>query len=187
MAEPASDSSSDRVVCPGDCLGDTLQLNAGKGTFVRNSRIFASLVGEKVVSVESGSIAVSVNQSKPPAVVPAPGDVVMARITRIKLKQAECEILYVGSTPVQEPFPGKIRIQDVRAFEVDSVEIYKSFRPGDIVRATVVCLLIFFFLSALIFPNVFHSCQWETAVRIIYPQQRTIWVSCTQPVRRRDR
>lgn len=33
-----------------------------------------------------------------------------------------------------------LRIQDVRALEKDSVEIYKSFRPGDIVVASVISL-----------------------------------------------
>ena len=32
-------------------------------------------------------------------------------------------------------------MQDVRATEKDSVKIYSSFRPGDIVRAEVVCLV----------------------------------------------
>ena len=32
------------------------------------------------------------------------------------------------------------RLQDVRATEADKVEIYASFRPGDLVRAEVVAL-----------------------------------------------
>ena len=32
------------------------------------------------------------------------------------------------------------RVQDVRATEKDKVKIFTSFRPGDIVRAQVVCL-----------------------------------------------
>ena len=32
------------------------------------------------------------------------------------------------------------RLQDVRATEADKVEIYASFRPGDLVRAEVVSL-----------------------------------------------
>jgi len=33
------------------------------------------------------------------------------------------------------------RVQDVRATEKDRVKMYSSFRPGDIVRAEVVCIL----------------------------------------------
>ncbi len=32
------------------------------------------------------------------------------------------------------------RKEDVRAFDIDSVEIYKCFRPGDVVRAAVISL-----------------------------------------------
>lgn len=34
------------------------------------------------------------------------------------------------------------RQQDVRATEIDKVDMYLSFRPGDIVRALVVCFLL---------------------------------------------
>lgn len=49
-------------------------------------------------------------------------------------------ILGVGSTALKEPFRGTIRKEDVRATEKDRVEIYKCFRPGDIVLAKVVSL-----------------------------------------------
>lgn len=39
---------------------------------------------------------------------------------------------------MKEQYNGIIRVQDVRATEIDKVEIYQSFRPGDIVRAEVV-------------------------------------------------
>ncbi len=32
------------------------------------------------------------------------------------------------------------RKEDVRAFDIDSVEIYKCFRPGDVLRAAVISL-----------------------------------------------
>ena len=49
-------------------------------------------------------------------------------------------ILGVESTPLKETFRGLIRKEDVRATEKDRVEIYKSFRPGDIVLARVISL-----------------------------------------------
>lgn len=68
---------------------------------------------------------------------------------------ASVQILCLGTTPLKETFTGVIRQQDVRATEVDKVrfvcvcvcldcgnprqvEIYKCFRPGDIVLAEVV-------------------------------------------------
>ena len=46
-------------------------------------------------------------------------------------------ILGVESTSLKETFKGTIRKEDVRATEKDKVEMYKSFRPGDIVLARV--------------------------------------------------
>jgi len=41
---------------------------------------------------------------------------------------------------LKSEFPGVIRQADVRLTNVDQVELYKCFRPGDIVRAEVVSL-----------------------------------------------
>ena len=49
-------------------------------------------------------------------------------------------ILGVESTSLKEPFKGTIRKEDVRATEKDKVEMYKSFRPGDIALARVLTL-----------------------------------------------
>ncbi len=39
---------------------------------------------------------------------------------------------------LRESLQGTIRQRDVRSFEIDSVEIYKAYRPNDVVRAQVV-------------------------------------------------
>lgn len=49
-------------------------------------------------------------------------------------------ILGVETTSLKEPFKGTIRKEDVQATEKDKVEMYKSFRPGDIVLARVLTL-----------------------------------------------
>jgi hypothetical protein len=41
-----------------------------------------------------------------------------------------------AAPPLTGPDPHRQR--DVRAFDIDSVDIYKSFRPGDLVKAEVV-------------------------------------------------
>lgn len=51
----------------------------------------------------------------------------------------------ISSTEVGEGFGGIVRLQDVRMTERDKVKMVESFRPGDIVRASVVSG--FFFLS----------------------------------------
>jgi exosome complex component CSL4 len=47
-------------------------------------------------------------------------------------------ILCVAEKVLSEPFQGIIRAADVRQTQVDQVEMYKCFRPGDIIRAEVV-------------------------------------------------
>lgn len=39
-----------------------------------------------------------------------------------------------------QPFRGVVRKEDVRATEKDRVEMYKSFRPGDVILARVLSL-----------------------------------------------
>lgn len=41
---------------------------------------------------------------------------------------------------LDESLAGSIRQRDVRAFDVDSVELYRCYRPGDLVRAQVLSL-----------------------------------------------
>lgn len=74
------------------------------------------------------------------AVLPGVGDVITGRVTKITPVMAHVEILTVGGVLLEEPFQGTLRSRDVRAFEIDSVEMYKSYRPGDIVRAEVLSL-----------------------------------------------
>ena len=53
---------------------------------------------------------------------------------------AVCLIVCVNGRALAQNFPGVIRAQDVRATEIDTVEIYSSFMPGDVVRAQVLSL-----------------------------------------------
>ena len=50
---------------------------------------------------------------------------------------AYLRILCVNNKVVSDTFRGTIKKEHVRAFEVDKVVMYKSFRIGDIVRARV--------------------------------------------------
>ncbi|EGG24299.1 3'-5' exoribonuclease [Cavenderia fasciculata] len=79
-------------------------------------------------------------KEKEPGIVPEIGNVVTVQVLRINPRLASCAILCVGTKALKETFNGVIRVQDVRATEIDKVEIYKSFRPGDIVSAEVISL-----------------------------------------------
>lgn len=50
----------------------------------------------------------------------------------------KCVIKCIGDTVLTRPYRAVIHKEDVRATEKDSVEMIKSFRPGDIILARVV-------------------------------------------------
>jgi len=131
------------VVCiPGDKLGNVNEYESGPGTYILGNYVYASVVGLQRISEEQkeGKPVIEIAHDKPPSLVPQLGDLVTARVTRINTRFAHVEILTVGNATPSETFPGTIRTRDVREFEIDTVEIHKSFRPGDIVRATVISL-----------------------------------------------
>lgn len=72
--------------------------------------------------------------------MPEVGSIVLCKVTRITPRQAAVAILVVGETVLDGEWQGLIRVQDVRATEKDRVKIFESFRPGDVVRATVISL-----------------------------------------------
>ncbi|VAI35806.1 unnamed protein product [Triticum turgidum subsp. durum] len=61
-------------------------------------------------------------------------------VTKVMARMASADIMCVDSKAVKEKFTGMIRQQDVRATEIDKVDMYQSYRPGDIVRALVLSL-----------------------------------------------
>src|SRR3989338_7129046 len=136
-------------VMPGQKLGHQDEFEAGEGTYYRLEYIHASLAGYKHVreaETPSGRRVVEITRDKESTViVPKIGDVVTCRVTRITPRLAHVEILCVGLVPTKDRYAAVIRVQDVRATEIDKVQIFLSFRPGDIVRALVVFYLIFIF------------------------------------------
>ncbi|KAE9448016.1 hypothetical protein C3L33_20086, partial [Rhododendron williamsianum] len=83
---------------------------------------------------------VEVTGHKAHGAVPEPGSIVIARVTKVMVRMASADIMCVGPKSVREKFTGSIRQQDVRATEIDKVDMHSSFRPGDIVRALVLSL-----------------------------------------------
>ena len=49
-------------------------------------------------------------------------------------------ILCVRESVLKDPFRAQLRKEDVRATEKDKVEMYRCFRPGDVVLARVLSL-----------------------------------------------
>lgn len=67
------------------------------------------------------------------------GDIITARVEIITQKYAKCSIICVKDAVLKKPFPRAIlRKEDVRATDIDRVDMYKMFRPNDIILAKVI-------------------------------------------------
>lgn len=149
MGEKLAEEETE-IVTPGEVLGKAAELKAGKGTYVSAdgagiSYVYASLTGRRSLlppppdSPDKRPI-VEVTGHKAHGAVPEPGCIVLARVKKVMAKMASADIMCVGERSVREKFTGIIRQQDVRATEIDKVDMHASFRAGDIVRAVVLSL-----------------------------------------------
>lgn len=140
-------SSSAALVIPGDKIGTLSQFESGNGTYIRGDDIIASLVG----SIKSSdSTSTSAASSKPvlsviaanakPTIVPKEKSIVLAQVTKITPRFAQVAIVSVDDVTLLEYFPGTIRVSDIQTSQAEPVEVYKCFRPGDLVRAEVISL-----------------------------------------------
>jgi exosome complex component CSL4 len=157
------------IAVPGQLLGPTSEYQPGPGTHIHNSNLYASILGpvrkvnppkpagpqkrltkitpappvaRPTLSIERNISVINTTEggSKGKAeILPEVNSTVLCRVTRITPRQATVAILVVGETVLDGEWQGLIRVQDVRATEKDRVKIFESFRPGDIVRAVVVC------------------------------------------------
>jgi len=160
-------------VVPGTRLCAESEGVSGPGTYVRQGSIYASLLGKRqdLKNEEGGRkpvISVIGRSGATSAAAPRIGAVAMARITKITSRAATASIVCVDDAPLAEPFVGIIRFviylfktlnfffnyffmyyyrpQDVRLNDVDSVEMSKCFRPGDVVKAQIVCSKLFIYV-----------------------------------------
>lgn len=132
---------------PGEVLGPVTKWAAGPGTHVAGGNVVASLTGRCQVS-EAGASGEDKNQLPALAIVhgrrqpaiPRPGAIVTCRVTKVDPRLALADILCVGSRAATQKFSGVVRQEDVRATEIDKVDMFQSFRPGDIIRAAVLSL-----------------------------------------------
>jgi len=114
---------------------------AGPGTYAQHGYIYSSLVGEiRLVNTAENVVSVEVEGFGQKTVVPAAGDIVTIRILSCNPRFAKAHIVCVRDVVLSEPFRGQVRREDVRATEKDRVEMYRCFRPGDIVLARVISL-----------------------------------------------
>lgn len=72
--------------------------------------------------------------------MPTNNAIVTCKVERIT--QTLCKVLIqcIGDTVLKRPLKALIRKEDVREKDVDNVDIYKCFRPGDIILSKVIGL-----------------------------------------------
>ncbi|ORX82563.1 hypothetical protein BCR32DRAFT_219335 [Anaeromyces robustus] len=130
------------TVTPGKKLGSIQEYEVGPGTYMRNNYIYSSTVGDIYIikDVNKKLPCISVVKDKEQSAIPEVDSIVTGKIIRVNPKMATLAIMVVGNKPCKDDFQGIIRVQDVRSTEKDKVQIYRSFRPGDIVRARVISL-----------------------------------------------
>ena len=133
------------MACPGDILGQNDRLICGSGTYEMGGKILASLAG--TLSFTNATVPnfqiVTVNPWNPfigtDAVISV-GDDVFGQVTKIGSNQAAVDIISVEGKILKQFAKGSIRREDVRKTEIDSLVMHSCFRPGDIVRASVISL-----------------------------------------------
>jgi exosome complex component CSL4 len=130
------------IATPGTRIGHTETQIGGKGTYTRDDRIYASVTGTIKITTDTDKkelVEVIAPHTKE-TLVPQINSIVLAQIIKTTPQFAKVDILCVEGKALETTFPGLIRQQDVRATEIDKVIIYESFRPGDVVRASVISL-----------------------------------------------
>lgn len=138
------------LVVPGDFLGLVSEHKSGHGTYVRHGKIYSSFCGKVTIAPSTQESLSTPNEQLPlmsvcshkkqSNTIPYVSSRVICKVMNISEKQARVSIIIVEGTVLQEPLRGVIRKADVRAMEKDSVVIFHSFRPGDLVRARVISL-----------------------------------------------
>ncbi|KAK8743098.1 hypothetical protein OTU49_001525 [Cherax quadricarinatus] len=72
--------------------------------------------------------------------MPEAGSVVTCRVLSVNPNQATVLIICVGSNKLHSPVSGTVKKQNVRDYQIDTVEMYNCFRPDDIILAAVLSL-----------------------------------------------
>ena len=153
--------SVEQIVIPGMRICATEeQYVSGVGTYSLHGYIYSSLAGklrlvpktiESEDKVKSGNKPEETNTSaskyqdvisievhapgQDQTIVPAVGDIVTCKVISVNPRFAKLLIECVNETPLKDSFRCQLRKEDVRSHDKDRVEMYKCFRPADVVLA----------------------------------------------------
>eukprot|EP01068_Selenidium_serpulae_P013836 Selendium_serpulae@DN6015_c0_g1_i1.p1 len=155
----ADSKSSVVIVTPGQRLGRVEQYTIGDGTYVVRNYIYASVLGQAHIdnSTDGQLPTLSIRTLSGVPSAPRMSSTIIARVLRVQSRVCHCQILFtnVTSNPaaivdeisrgvhsvnyrVTHSYKAQIRLQDVRQYEVDKVNMLNCFRPNDILRAKVI-------------------------------------------------
>ncbi|KAM8717623.1 hypothetical protein ACLKA7_004337 [Drosophila subpalustris] len=140
VAATSQNSDDDVLIClPGERLCRVEDnVIVGEGTYEQGGYIYASKSG--IVNINESTETCQVVSVQKPGfhlTIPATGDVVTARVLVTTPKFAKCAIFCVRNILLESSYRGVLRKEDVRETEKDRVDIYKSFKPGDVILARV--------------------------------------------------
>ncbi|PUU81484.1 exosome component EXOSC1/CSL4-domain-containing protein [Tuber borchii] len=140
------------IALPGQPLAPSPPYTSSTGTHIHTQNptstiITASIAGiphlhpDMSISItrpSPSSSSSSTSHHRPLLLLPEVTSTVLARVTRLNLRQATVEIfaMQAGAEEMgvcEHTFQGIIRGQDVRATEKDRVKILESFRVGDVI------------------------------------------------------
>ncbi|KAJ6639733.1 Exosome complex component CSL4, partial [Pseudolycoriella hygida] len=118
------------------CLCDESTI-PGQGTYERQGYIYSMLAGLVQIRQKDKMTILEVKSFGNQTIVPVAGDIVTAKVTVVNQRIAKCLINCVGDVTLNRTYRGLLRKEDVRSSEKDRVDMYKSFRPGDVILARV--------------------------------------------------
>jgi exosome complex component CSL4 len=155
MTKPTLRFEIGSTVAPGDRIGSIRQISPGLGTYSRGGYVYASAVGRLTLAQASAkeqeeaetaslpicSVQLQGGRQYASSQVLTTGKIVLGKVLRIVLQQAVIEIVAAeGVGGLRNPHEGVIRPEDVRAGATKEVQLYDSFRPGDVVLCRILSL-----------------------------------------------
>ena len=152
--------SAEQIVIPGMriCAAED-QYISGTGTYSLHGYIYSSLAGklklipktvdsdesqttssnksnQKSASSHQDVISIEVHApGQDQTIVPSVGDIVTCKVVSVNPRFAKLLIECVNDTPLKDSFRCQLRKEDVRSHDKDKVEMYKCFRPADVILA----------------------------------------------------
>jgi exosome complex component CSL4 len=122
------------IVLPGDLLGTAEEFVPGRGTYEDHGRIYAALMGRRVVDPRDKAVRVDAIHAVPHV---EDEELVFARVDEVKSAMAICTILSLASGRRGVPGAPEGTIHISKAKDGYTESLGDEFQPGDIVLARV--------------------------------------------------